>query len=205
MENVMFPSTRVLSNKFTDFLAEYDDKEILGLIDNYRNRLTTYDFSSITIKDYSIEVACEVFSRINTGGKSLTVFEIMVAKTYDKSRGFDLSERYDDLRDGSDQEKQCLTLAKFETVPEAIVMQCVAAIALRAVRSKDILAIRRERFIENWEPMKKSLFMAVDFVRSELRVPVSQLIPYPAILIPFTYFFHAINNKKVNNIQGKNA
>src|SRR4051812_25552185 len=48
-----------------------------------RNKLTSYDFSSISIKDYPIEVACEVFSRINTGGKSLTVFEIMVAKTYD--------------------------------------------------------------------------------------------------------------------------
>ena len=36
----------------------------------------------------------EVFSRINTGGKSLTVFEIMVAKTYDESEGFDLAEAY---------------------------------------------------------------------------------------------------------------
>jgi hypothetical protein len=82
-------------------------------------------------------------------------------------------------------------------------MQCVAAIALRAVRSKDILAIRRDKFIENWEPMKKSLFMAVDFIRSELRVPVSQLVPYPAILVPFTYFFHAIKNRKVNNVQAR--
>jgi hypothetical protein len=44
--------------------------------------------------------------------------------------------------------------------------------------------------------MKVSLFMAVDFVRSELRVPVSQLIPYPAVLVPFTYFFHITKNRK---------
>lgn len=80
--------------------------------------------------------------------------------------------------DGSDEEKECLTSAKFETLPESIIMQCVAAITLRAVRSKDILKIRRETFIDKWEPMKASLFTAIDFIRSELRVPVSQLVPY---------------------------
>ena len=160
-------------------------------VEAYKNKLTNYDFSTITIKDYPIEVACEVFSRINTGGKALTVFEIMVAKTYDETKGFDLA----------DEEKECLTAAKFETLPESIIMQCVAAITLRAVRSKDILKIRRETFIENWDPMKAALFMAIDFIRSELRVPVSQLVPYPALLVPLTYFFHSTGNKKPSNEQ----
>jgi hypothetical protein len=86
--------------------------------------------------------------------------------------------------------------AKFETVAESIIMQCVSAIAQRAVRSRDILKLPREKFIESWEPMKASLFMAIDFVRSELRVPVSQLVPYQGILIPLTYFFHKTANKK---------
>ncbi len=146
-------------------------------------------------------MACEVFSRINTGGKVLTVFEIMVAKTYDEEKEFDLAEKYEVLRDGSDDEKECLTAAKFETIPESIIMQCVAAITLRAVRSRDILKIRRETFIANWEPMKTALFMAIDFIRSELRVPVSQLVPYPAAVVPLTYFFHTTGNKKPTNEQ----
>lgn len=170
-------------------------------VEAYKNKLTNYDFSTITIKDYPIEVACEVFSRINTGGKSLTVFEIMVAKTYDEAKKFDLAEKYELLRDGSDDEKECLTSAKFETLPESIIMQCVAAITLRAVRSKDILKIRRETFIANWEPMKAALFMAIDFIRSELRVPVSQLVPYPALVVPLAYFFHATGNKKPGHEQ----
>ena len=149
-------------------------------IQTYRNTLTTYDFSTITIKDYPIEVACEVFARINTGGKVLTVFEIMVAKTYHEAHGFDLAERYETLRDGSDEETECLAAAKFETLPASIIMQCVAATTLKAVRSRDILKIKRETFINSWEPMKVALFMAIDFIRSELRVPVSQLLPYPA-------------------------
>src|ERR1017187_4987011 len=116
-------------------------------VETYKGKLTNYDFSTITIKDYPIDVACEVFSRINTGGKVLTVFEIMVAKTYDEAKGFDLAEKYEILRDGSDDQKECLTAAKFETIPESIIMQCVAALTLRAVRSRDILKIRRETFI----------------------------------------------------------
>ena len=187
---------RVLTSQVTDLLDEFPNRDTLKQIETYKNKLTNYDFSTITIKDYPIEVACEVFSRINTGGKSLTVFEIMVAKTYDEAKKFDLAEKYELLRDGSDEEQNCLTSAKFETLPESIIMQCVAAITLRAVRSKDILKIRREVFIGHWEPMKASLFMAIDFIRSELRVPVSQLVPYPALVVPLVYFFNATNNKK---------
>lgn len=192
---------RLLTSQVTDLLDDFPSRETLKQIEAYKGKLTNYDFSSITIKDYPIEVACEVFSRINTGGKALTVFEIMVAKTYDEAKGFDLAEKYELLRDGSDEEKECLVAAKFETVPESIIMQCVAAITLRAVRSKDILKIRRETFIANWEPMKAALFMAIDFLRSELRVPVSQLVPYPALIVPLTYFFHTTGNKKPINEQ----
>ncbi len=47
------------------------------------------------ISEYPIDIACEVFTRINTGGTELTLFEIMVAKTYDLDSGFDLSKEYD--------------------------------------------------------------------------------------------------------------
>jgi hypothetical protein len=179
------------------------DHEQADLIQGYRHTLTSYDFSTITIKDYPIEVACEVFSRINTGGKVLTVFEIMVAKTYHEAEGFDLAERYETLRDGSDDEKECLAAAKFETLPASIVMQCVAAITLKAVRSRDILKIKRDTFISNWEPMKAALFMTIDFIRSELRVPMSQLVPYPATVVPLTYFFHRLGNRKADNDQAR--
>lgn len=192
----------VLSRPLGSFYKKLGHEQA-DLIQGYRNTLTTYDFSTITIKDYPIEVACEVFSRINTGGKVLTVFEIMVAKTYHEAQGFDLADRYETLRDGSDEEKECLAAGKFETLPASIVMQCVAAITLKAVRSRDILKIKRETFIANWEPMKTSLFMAIDFIRSELRVPVSQLVPYPAAVVPFAYFFHTIGNKKADNAQAR--
>lgn len=174
------------------------------LIDAYQRALTSYDFSTIVIKDYPIEIACEIFSRINTGGKVLSVFEIMVAKTYDEAQGFDLAKQYDILRDGTDDDdKECLRAAKFETIPATVVMQSVAAITTKQVRSRDILKMKREDFIKNWQPMKDALFESVDFLRHKLRVPVSQILPYPAVLVPLTYFFHKTKNKKPTSKQSK--
>ena len=185
----------VLTRQITSMFNEYPH-DSLEKIESYKNKLTGYDFSTITIKDYPIDIACEVFSRINTGGKSLSVFEVMVAKTYDETRGFDLAEKFEELRDGVDDARPSLAAAKFETIPETIAMQCVAVITLRAVRGKDILRIPRPTFIDNWEPMKAALFMAIDFVRTQLRVPVSQLLPYPAVLIPIMYYFYSTNNRR---------
>jgi uncharacterized protein with ParB-like and HNH nuclease domain len=140
---------QVLTIDITDLEDDFPERETRRLIEAYKRKLINYSFSSITIKDYPIEIACEVFSRINTGGKALTVFEIMVAKTYDEKKGFDLVERYELLCYGSDDEKKCLDTAKFETLPESIIIQCVAAITFRAVRGKDILKIPRDIFINN--------------------------------------------------------
>lgn len=193
---------RLLTSQISDLLEEFD-RDKLRVIESYKGKLVNYDFSTITIKDYPIEIACEIFSRINTGGKSLTIFEIMVAKTYDEVRGFDLADKFETLRDGSEEEKRCLAEAKFDTLPESIVMQCVSAIVSKAVRGRDILKLKREIFIDTWPLMVESLFSTVDFIRSELRVPVSHLLPYPALTIPLTYFFYRTGNKKPSSKQIK--
>ncbi len=177
--------------------------EKAGLVEDYKNKLTTYDFPTITIKDYPIEIACDVFTRINTGGKPLTLFEIMVAMTYDEKKGFDLAQKYEELCYGTDKSADYLEKAKYDTIPASTVMQAVAAIILESVRAKDILKIRRDVFIDNWKNMESSVFTTVNFLRTTLRIPVSQLLPYPALLVPLTYFFHKNKNQKPNNIQAK--
>jgi hypothetical protein len=183
--------TKKIGSFYKEFSPESADK-----LEDYKGKLTTYDFSTIVIKDYPIEVACEVFARINTGGKTLTIFEIMVAMTYDEKKGFDLSEKYRELVSGAEEDDNSLSKAKFDTIPETTVLQAVSAIAVESIRSKDILKIRRADFVSNWEPTKNALFAAVDFLRSELRIPVSQLLPYPVLLVPLAYFFHQIKGKK---------
>lgn len=192
----------LLTSDALDFIEDIG-KEKAKKFQEYKTNLTTYDFATITIKDYPIEIACDVFARINTGGKPLTLFEIMVAMTYDEARGFDLSLKYEELIYGSDEVSKSLVRAKFETIPAATVLQAVAAIAVGSIRAKDILKIGREKFITNWDPMVSSMFSAVDFIRTTLHVPVSQLLPYSSLLVPLTYFFFKNGNKRPTESQSK--
>lgn len=80
-------------------------------ISKYKTALETYRFSVIEINEYPTDIACEIFTRINTSGKDLTLFEIMVAKIYDQDK-FDLANRYDNLMSSENGEKD-LGLRRF--------------------------------------------------------------------------------------------
>ena len=118
----------------------------------------------------------------------LTLFEIMVAKTYDQEKGFDLAREYDWLIENDGSEKD-LEDADFDTIPASTVLQCVAASILKQVRRRDILQIDKQVFIQSWPTVKDGLFAAVDYLRTHLRIPVSRLLPYNALMVPLTYFF----------------
>lgn len=195
------PVYKLLNGSLTEFLDAYE-KSHLVKIETYQKRLKGYDFSTIVISEYPIDVACEVFTRINTGGTELTLFEIMVAKTYDPKSGFDLAHEFEWLTKNDGSEKD-LEDACFDTIPSSTVLQCVAAYLGNSVRRKDILKLDRERFVSNWPVVKQGIFSAVDYFRSHLRIPVSRMLPYNALLVPFTYFFIHNNWESPSPIQHK--
>lgn len=191
----------LLSGNFTNWMKKYNEKELLK-IETYQKRLTGYDFSTIVMPDYPLDIACEVFTRINTGGTELTLFEIMVAKTYDEKNEFDLLEKYNLLINNSNTEKD-LESVGYETVPDTTVLQCISAYIVKQVRRRDILKLNKDRFINSWEIVKDGIFYAVDYLRKNLSVSVGGLLPYNAILVPFSYFFIKMKEKRPSNIQNK--
>jgi hypothetical protein len=193
----------LLNQSLKYFMANYSPEEIQR-IDVYRTRLQGYDFSVISIDDYPIDIACEVFTRINTGGQELTLFEIVVAKTYDQATDFDLAAKYELLisGDGNGGGKDLQT-AGFDTVPAITVLQCVAAHLRNQVKRADILKLPKKEFIGAWDTVTSGLFSAVDYIRSVLRIPVSSLVPYPAQLVPLTYFFIRNEGKHPTALQNK--
>ena len=176
-----------LLNATTKELVEAHGQSI-DLVSDYKEKLERYDFSTVVIDGYSIEVACDVFTRINTGGEPLNLFEIMVAKTFDQERDFDLAERYQNLASSGSGEKDLKSVG-YGTIPPETVLQCVAASVCSSIRQKDILKISRDDFINSWERTKVGLFRAVDYLRSHVGVSVSRILPYNALLIPITWFF----------------
>jgi len=164
-------------------------QEHIPKIQQYYKTIQTYEFSTITVEDVPIDVATEIFTRINVGGKDLTVFEIMCAKTYDYNKNFDLSEKYDELI-------KRLETVKYETISSSTVLQSVAICLVKECNKKNILKMNKNDFINSWDCIINSFEHAVDYIRSFYRIPVSQLLPYDGLLIPFTYFFYKNNNNK---------
>jgi hypothetical protein len=176
----------LLSKDVTDFDAYGKDER--RKIHAYRAALTGHDFSVIEIPEYDIDTACEIFTRINTGGKVLSLFEIMVAKTFDPESGFDLERKYLDLVDGDDGGKSLID-ASFETIPAITILQCIAAHLKGGIRHGDILRLDRQAVVDSWPHVKETIFAAIDHMQSHLGVAVSRILPYPVLLVAFSNFF----------------
>lgn len=151
-------------------------------IQNYYSIINAYSFPLIEISDATIDVATEIFTRINLGGKPLTVFEIMVAKTYDEGLEFDLSKKCQAL-------KERLQSINYETISETTFLQVGAAIIRKDVTSKSILQINKEVFVNHWEKIADAIERACEYLKNYNRIPVSRLLPYNAFLVPYSYFF----------------
>lgn len=171
----------LLNEDFT-FLAAYP-QEFYSDIANYKKRLETYSFSTILVNEAPLDVATEIFTRINVSGKPLSVFEIMVAKTFDAERDFDLAEEHDRLVGQ-------LADVDYDTVPAATTLQAVSTILTGECAKKDILGLKKPNFIDVWPDAVDAIHQAVDYFRNFYRVPVSKLLPYNALLVPFAYFFY---------------
>lgn len=164
------------------FLNRYPQK-YHGKLENYKNRITSYNYSIIQVDEAPIDVASEIFTRVNVGGRPLSVFEIMVAKTYDYDKNFDLAEKFDALIDS-------LRVLNYETLSNATVLQLAALLIKKECKRKTILDLDKEKFIELWDSVANSVQNAAEYLRNCYRIEVSRLLPYNALIVPFAYFFY---------------
>lgn len=202
-DNSFISVYELLNDNIYKFVSRFPAEDHIKRISTYQGRLTSYDFPTIVMDAYPIDIACEVFTRINTGGTDLTLFEIIVAKTYDIARNFDLANEYNWLINNNDAPEKDLEDAGYETIPESTVLQCIAAHLVGFVRRKDILKLNKDAVINEWPTVKQGVFAAVDHLRSSLRIPVSQLLPYNALLVPLSYFFIKNNFNPPSHHQGE--
>lgn len=182
----------LLTGDFT-VLASYPQKhhEKLKL---YKSRIESYQYPIIQIKDAGIDIATEIFTRINVGGKPLSLFEIMVAKTFDFEKNFDLSEKYQQLIDN-------LKPFDYETVPDATVLQTISIIITGECKRQVILKLDKNEFISIWDKAIDAIERTVEYFRNSYRIPVSQLLPYNALIVPFSYFFFKNKDKPTGKKQ----
>lgn len=206
-QNDMFVTFYDLVNERTSklvrrFNSSVDRDAIEDLIDDLIDMIRGYEFSTIEIENQPLGRVTEIFTRINTAGKTLTLFEIMNAKVYQEREGrviFDLEEKFDKLI--SDLEN-----ANYETIAEnkTIVLQLISLILKQNAKREAILSLPKEDFINTWDDAVKALKFAIDKVRTYLRIPVSKLLPYYVLLVPIAYFYYINDYNDLDPEQARN-
>jgi len=180
----------LLNGEF-DYLASFP-RQAQERIKLYKNRIESYQFSAVQITDAPIDVATEIFTRLNVGGKPLSPFEIMVAKTYDGVTGFDLAEKFESFIGE-------LAEIEYETIPESNLLQALAIFLGKEPKKKAILRLSKQDVIATWPLVVDGMHRAIDYFRTAYEIPASRLLPYSALIIPFAYFFHRHKKNPAGN------
>jgi len=197
----------LINQRISSFYKKFEDNDV-EKIEDLREHIKNYEFSTIEIENQPLEKIAEIFTRINTGGKILTLFEIMNAKVYtenilDKNgkivkNGFDLEEKFTILIDD-------LKYSGYETIGDnkSIILQLISLILKRNAKREAILSIKKDDFIAEWDLTINCLKLAIDKIVDYFRIKVSKLLPYYVLIVPIAYFYKINNCKPPINSQMK--
>lgn len=160
-----------------------------------RDRLLQLDFHAIKIDGANIEIATEIFTRLNTGGKKLDIFDIMVAKTYRPK-----TKDYQEFNLANEVDNYAKAIpSTYNGVAERKKMLQLVSICLRGeVSARAQLSITRDEMIAVFDDVVNATNRAIDFCVNSLKIPVWSMVAYTSVFQLFVYFFYHYN--KTHNL-----
>lgn len=158
--------------------------------------LKTYPIPTIELAGASLSEATDIFTRINTTGKRLTVFEVMSARVYRETPHFDLIEK-------RDEQKEKWRKAGFETLPDYVTLQAMALCLHKSCIKDAVLSLTPDEVAGKWSKIDKAFTEAIDYLRTMFGIPAADLLPYDVLIIPFVYFMFKNKGKKPTASQMK--
>ena len=174
-------------------ITEKYGKKIWGKIRNFRDLIIEKTFSAIKIEDANIEIATDIFTRLNTGAKKLSPFEIMTAKTYVEGE-FNLVPRTRELIESLDVDYR-------SNFKESDILKILSLCIRKNTIPKTQLDLTKEEVTSSFIDVSKAIKRAISFCKSHLNIKTGKYLPYSAIIWLYTYFFYKFNkqNKGITN------
>lgn len=143
-------------------------------------RFTNYPISMIIVKDKNLEEVCNIFERINQGGQRLSIFDLVVASTYDPD--FELKEKIGEfIEEFSESFGELDPEVVAETLSLILKGQCTRVAQLQ-------LAV--EEIKKTWLGTCEAIRKAIDFVRENLGVRKYDFLPYRDMIPMLAYFYY---------------
>ena len=176
--------------------------EVLHIIQTYKVPVITLD------KATPKEAVCQVFENVNTGGVSLTVFELMTATYAAESETFELRKDWDKRSNefimksalsGEATENAILSgvsATDFLTATTLYSRYKVKQAGGEAVscKRKDVLKLSFNDYIQYADRISEGFLKAANFLK-EQRIFSSRDLPYSTQLIPLSTLFALLGSK----------
>ena len=168
----------------------------------YFQLLLQYKISVIEIDDenLSLDEVIEIFERLNLGGKKLSLFSIIAARSYKNPEngcdGFDLAKKYEEFN-------QTLIEKNYGKIGESTFLQAIAACLIEKANKAEILKnLNSEMIYENYSKVQRALLRAIEHLKGhKYGVLVANLLPYQRLLVPFTLFHYKLGNDHISQQQ----
>ena len=86
---------------------------------------------------------------------------------------------------------------RYEGVSSTVILSVLSLVLSRTkeCKRKTILSLDKQEIIDSWDDAISALKDSIDYFRTTYRIPVSQLLPYDSLLMPFSYFFYIKRDK----------
>lgn len=90
-----------------------------------------------------------------------------------------------------DKFQKKLNDSKYENISPSVLLQILSLIISdsKECKRKTILGLDKADIIASWDGVISAIEKTIDHFRTVLRVPVSQILPYDTLIVPFAYFF----------------
>jgi hypothetical protein len=146
-----------------------------------RMRFKNYPFSVIVVEDKTLDDVCDIFKRINQGGKRLSLSDLIIASTW--STDFNLRERIKaDLNNYLDE-------APFGPVEPEVVTETLALYLRGTATQAAQLELAVDEVEVVWSSCIQGIVAAIRFMYEALGVMRYEWLPYRAMLPVLAYFF----------------
>ena len=176
------------TRKYLEFQRKLDQEEnsapLMEEADRLFESFRGYSIPVITI-DASIDHVGVIFERINSTGTRLTIFDLMVAATWQLEGGgeFNLKERVDTIIEQLDEKD-------YGDVEDVTVLRCISVVSEDSARRQTIIGLRDKgaaslRLL--LEKTRGALTRAVDFLATELSAKSNDFLPYERQLVLLAY------------------
>lgn len=183
--------------------TDYDDKYRTELR-RINEVLVNYRISFIELKGIQVAEVCQIFERINQAGKPLSIFDIVVAKTFrpedeEKSiSGFYLRELIDDFKAALSDK------SNFSGIDELTILQIIATIinleypeaGVNNITDRYLNEIKTSQIEETWNETSKAIVKTFDFFDNVINIKGPGLVPYRYLYLAIASYFY--KNKKID-------